>query len=227
MALGDQGNDGGDGGDRSDDPRLATGVPGPRRGAAGFDSSYQSTPPWDINRPQPAFVALAEAGEVRGRVLDIGCGTGEHALLAAGLGLEAVGVDAAPTAIAKAQEKAGQRGVTARFVVGDALDLRTSVPDLGFFDTVLDCGVFHVFEDHDRGPFAASLASVTAPGARYFLLCFSEHQPGDWGPRRVTQAEIRDTFTGDWRVDSIEPSRLVVTLLPDGVYAWRAALTRI
>jgi SAM-dependent methyltransferase len=71
-----------------------------------FDALYAGTPPWDIGRPQPAFLALAEAGQVRGRVLDVGCGTGEHALLAAKLklGLEATGVDVAAAAIAAARD---------------------------------------------------------------------------------------------------------------------------
>ena len=41
---------------------------------------YATTPPWDIGRPQPAFLALAEASAIQGRVLDVGCGTGEHRL---------------------------------------------------------------------------------------------------------------------------------------------------
>ena len=65
----------------------------------------EETPPWDISHAQPAFLRLAEAGELRGRVLDVGCGTGEHALMAAGLGLTATGVDAAPTAIGIAATK--------------------------------------------------------------------------------------------------------------------------
>src|SRR3982751_5325793 len=82
-----------------------------------FDAFYAGTPPWDIGRPQPAFLELAEAGRIRGRVLDAGCGTGEHALMAAGMGLEATGIDAAPAAIAVAERKAGERGLTVRFVV--------------------------------------------------------------------------------------------------------------
>jgi SAM-dependent methyltransferase len=45
-----------------------------------FDAAYHGTPPWEIGRPQPALAELAEAGALRGRVLDVGCGTGEHAL---------------------------------------------------------------------------------------------------------------------------------------------------
>ena len=77
-------------------------------------------PRWDIGRPQPALLALAEAGKVRGRVLDTGCGTGEHALMAARLGLDATGIDLAANALEQAVEKARERGLKARFVRHDA-----------------------------------------------------------------------------------------------------------
>jgi len=195
----------------------------PRR-AEDFDQFYEGTPPWEIGRPQPAFVALAQAGAITGRVLDAGCGTGEHALLAAALGLEATGVDAAPTAIARAEAKAKERGLEARFLVADVLDLER----LGeAFDTVLDSGLFHVFEDDDRARYVENLAAAVRPGGRYCMLCFSEHQPGDWGPRRVTQAEIRASFATGWRVDAIEAQRLEVTIDPGSVAAWLAVLTRV
>ena len=49
-----------------------------------WDRSYadgSAREQWDIGTPQPAIVALADAGLIRSPVLDVGCGTGENALL--------------------------------------------------------------------------------------------------------------------------------------------------
>jgi ubiquinone/menaquinone biosynthesis C-methylase UbiE len=201
------------------------GRPGPLRPRHkhDFDEMYTGTPPWDIGRPQPAFQALADAGAFQGKVLDVGCGTGEHGLMAAALGLETTGVDIAETAIASAKAKAEDRGLEVRFLVWDALDL----PGLGQpFDTVLDCGLFHIFDDTDRPQFLTSLRGAVRPGGRYFMLCFSDRQPGDWGPRRITEAELRQNFADGWRIDSLEPTIIDITLDPAGAQAWLVAMTR-
>jgi 2-polyprenyl-3-methyl-5-hydroxy-6-metoxy-1,4-benzoquinol methylase len=104
-----------------------------------WDASYtgDTSAPWDIGRPQPTFVRLADEGRLTGRLLDAGCGTGENALLAASRGADVTGIDVAPTAIARARAKASERGLTARFEVADALDLgRLSLT----VDTVIDSG---------------------------------------------------------------------------------------
>jgi SAM-dependent methyltransferase len=191
---------------------------------AEFEASYASTPPWDIGRPQPPFARLAAAGRLRGRALDIGCGTGEHALMAATAGCEATGIDIAPSAIRLAQAKANERGISARFMVGDARDLASRAE---MFDVVLDCGLFHVFDDEDRAPYVASLAAVTQPGSEYFMLCFSEHEPAGWGPRRVTQDEIGNAFAAGWRIASIEPTELDVTIREEPVQSWLASIVRV
>jgi cyclopropane fatty-acyl-phospholipid synthase-like methyltransferase len=189
-----------------------------------FEAVYAGTPPWDIGRPQPAFLRLAEAGILRGRVLDVGCGTGEHALMAASLGLDATGVDMSTAAIDLARRKADERGIDARFLVWDAFDL----PSLGEqFDTVLDCGLFHLFSDDERPRLVESLAAAVPAGGRYHLLCFSDRQPGDRGPRRVRQDEIRASFAQCWRVESIEPATIDVTIEPDGVAGWLALIVRV
>jgi SAM-dependent methyltransferase len=193
-----------------------------------FETMYSSTPPWDIGRPQPALAALAEDGAWRGRVLDAGCGTGEHALLAASLGLDATGVDSAPTAIEIARRKARDRSLPVRFVLASALELDS----LGErFDTVIDSGLFHVFDDEGRRRYVEALRAVVVPGGRCFVLCFSDRQRGQEGPRRVSEAEIRASFAEGWSVDAVEQAILAVNpntvdFAPAGAQAWRVALTR-
>lgn len=189
------------------------------------DDLYASPPPWDIGRPQPAFLALADAGVIQGRVLDVGCGTGEHVLMCAGLGLDATGVDLASRALRSAEEKARERGRTARLLRWDALKLAGLEES---FDTVLDCGLFHIFGGADRAAYVDSLRTAMRPGGRYFMLCFSDRQPGEWGRvHKLTRDEIEVTFADGWRVDSIEPSTIDITTDPDGIRAWLVALTRI
>jgi SAM-dependent methyltransferase len=188
-----------------------------------FDWYTAETPPWETGRPQPALRELAEAGAFRGRVLEVGCGTGEIALMAAALGLPTVGVDPASTAIDIARRKARERGLQARFLVGNAFELGKPGEQ---FDTVLDCGLFHVFSDPERVRYADTLATIMPPDARLFLLCFSDRHPPGIGPRRVSQDEIRATFAGGWRVDAIEPATLENNKYADGVPAWLATITR-
>jgi cyclopropane fatty-acyl-phospholipid synthase-like methyltransferase len=143
--------------------------------------------------------------------------------MAAAMGLDATGVDVASTAIEIAEGKAQERGLSARFLVCDALQL-TSLNEQ--FDTVLDCGLFHILKDDDRPRFADSLRAVMEPSGRYFMMCVSDRQPGDWGPRRVTQDEIRASFKAGWTVDSIEPGKFDLVTDNDGALMWLATITR-
>jgi SAM-dependent methyltransferase len=194
-----------------------------------WDEAYQQgNAPWDIGRPQPAILRIAEWGGLVEPVLDSGCGSGEHALLAASMGLEVRGVDVSRTAIEHARAKARSRGLSAEFMVGDVLELdqveRLEPP----FRTIIDTGCFHTFANADRPLYADSLAGVTDIGAVLHLLCFSEHTPGSDGPRRVTQGEIISTFSRDWSVESIEPDTFAVSTLWSGAApnAWLARIVR-
>jgi 2-polyprenyl-3-methyl-5-hydroxy-6-metoxy-1,4-benzoquinol methylase len=170
------------------------------------------------------FVELAHRGAFTGRVLDVGCGSGDNALMTAELGLDTTGVDAAPSGIALARQKAAERGLEARFLVQDVLELE----GLGEqFDTLLDCGLFHCFAPQDRVALVASLGAALRPGGRCFLMCFSDRQQGTWGPHRVSERELRESFAGGWRIDLLAPSRIAVTFNPGAAQAWLAALTRL
>jgi SAM-dependent methyltransferase len=192
--------------------------------AAGWDAMYAADVPagWDLGRPQPAFVRLADLGLFRGQVLDAGCGTGEHAMLAATGGADAIGIDVSPHAIRKARCKAAERRITVRFEVADALRLER----LGkTFDTVIDSALFHGFDDNSRARYVRGLESVTRPGSWCYLVCYSDRQLGDVSPRRVSQDEIRDAFTGGWAVTRIMPETYELNT-GYAAQAWLAAVCR-
>ena len=188
-----------------------------------FDDAYDGVPPWDIGRPQPEIVRLEGEGLIQREVLDVGCGTGENALFLAQRGHRVLGIDRATKAITRAKQKATARGLVAEFLVWDALKL----PGLSRgFDTVIDAGLFHVFADEERGTFVDCLGEVLKLGGRYLMLCFSDKEPGNWGPRRIKKAEIQRAFGGGWTVDSILPSRFATHLDDSGAHSWTVTISR-
>ena len=189
-----------------------------------FNESYIGTPPWDIGRPQPEFVRVAQEGGISGAVLDIGCGTGENAIFFAGIVPEVWGIDSAPLAIQKARKKALERNVSVKFDVGDALQLEGLKRK---FDTITDCGLFHIFSDQERRLFVNSLRAGLSDAGTYFMLCFSDKEPTDWGgPRRVSKGEITDTFRR-WKVNYIREARIYTTFHDEGGRGWLASVTRV
>jgi SAM-dependent methyltransferase len=172
-----------------------------------FEAAYAGEAPWDISRPQPALLAVAD--RIEGSVLDAGCGTGENLLALAARGHRCTGIDYLAEPIERARRKAAERGLTANFLVMDARELR-SLPEV--FDTVIDSGLFHVFDDADRRRYVDGLARVLRPGGRLFLLCFSDAEPGEQGPRRISLRELQEAFApaNGWTIEFAEPSRFEV-----------------
>lgn len=184
---------------------------------ATFRAAYARTPPWEIGRPQRAIVEAAEAGAMVGDVLDAGCGTGENAIYLASRGHAVLGVDVVSVAIERAVAKNTERRQTAEFKVHDALDLGSLDRQ---FDGVVDCGCFHTFSDDDRPRYVSSLYEALRRGGRLVLMCFSEAETREGGPRRVTQDELQDSFSDGWTIDSITPARFEANIFEDGARAW-------
>lgn len=168
-----------------------------------YDAAYRGPPPnWDVGHPQQAFVHLAEAGYIRGRVLDVGCGTGELSLFLASRGHEVLGIDFAPAAIETARAKARWRRVPAHFLVWDALDLGS----LGIrVDTVVDSAMLHLLGQAERGRFVDGLETVLGPGGRYFVLADARPPGGDPSRGGLSRADVDRLFPAadGWRVDFV------------------------
>jgi cyclopropane fatty-acyl-phospholipid synthase-like methyltransferase len=192
-----------------------------------FESMYSGKAPWDIGKPQPVFVEAAD--KVRGSVLDAGCGTGENALYFAQRGCSVVGIDFPEFPIQEARRKATARRLQAEFLRMDALTLDSFDRQI---DSVIDCGLFHVFSDEDRPRHVRGLAHVMKPGAKLFLACFSDEEPAGFGPRRVSRQELETAFAKGWKFESLQPARFEIvpefkdSFSPGGPKAWFAVIQR-
>ncbi|OBF38286.1 SAM-dependent methyltransferase [Mycolicibacterium peregrinum] len=166
-----------------------------------FDEAYESrTAPWVIGEPQPAIVELERTGLLGGKVLDVGCGAGEHTMLLTRLGYDVLGIDFSEHAVAQARENATQQGIDAHFAVADAT--RLGEAEGPRYDTIVDSALFHVFDDADRPRYVAALHRVCRPGATVHVLALSDAGRG-FGPQ-VSEEIIRQAFSEGWELESLE-----------------------
>jgi SAM-dependent methyltransferase len=164
-----------------------------------FDDAYKSrSAPWVIGEPQPAVVELQRAGWIRGKVLDIGCGTGEHTIMLSRLGCDVLGIDFAPHAVEQARSNAAAKGVDARFEVADAMNLG-SEPG---YQTIIDSALFHIFDDADRARYVSSLHVAVRPGGLVHVLALSDKGRG-FGPQ-VSETDIRGAFGDGWVLEALD-----------------------
>jgi SAM-dependent methyltransferase len=193
-----------------------------------FEEAYAGDAPWDIGKPQKSFVAVAD--QISGSVLDAGCGTGENALFFAERGCKVTGIDFLAEPIERAKKKALHRRLTVTFEVRDTLSLKDGSDK---FDNVIDSGLFHVFNDGDRQRYVEGLAHVLRAGGRLYLACFSDAEPGDVGPRRISKQELSEAFANGWTIESVTPIAFETNpnfkgaqFSPGGPKAWFAVVRR-
>jgi SAM-dependent methyltransferase len=153
--------------------------------------------------------ALCEAVDPHGgdRVLDVACGSGTAALVAARRYCDVTGIDFVPALIERARARAAADGLDADFQVADAQAL--PFPDARF-DVVLS--VYGVHFAPDQGRAASEMLRVCRPGGRVGLASpmaegwsggfFKTHAahapppPGSASPLRWGQEEGLDALLG-------------------------------
>ncbi len=111
------------------------------------------------------------------RVLDLACGTGDIALLAAAAGADVTALDITPRMIALARVKARARGARARFLVGDMTAL--PLPDACVDVVTTGYGLRNV---PDLDAALGEIHRVLKPGGRLLSLDFNRPS---WPPLRA------------------------------------------
>jgi SAM-dependent methyltransferase len=120
------------------------------------------------------------------RVLDLACGSGDHALRLAQRGLEVLGVDISASLIAHCRQQAGEAGLpAARFEQGDMRELAYE----GEFDAVLLLsGSFGFFDDATNADVLARVARALKPQGRLLIDVFDPASMVVRPPRRSWSA---------------------------------------
>jgi SAM-dependent methyltransferase len=160
--------------------------------------------PWDTGQVPEELSALIEGPGAlpRGRALDIGCGTGTHAVYMARAGWEVTAIDAVPRPLSQARARADAAGVSVDWILGDVARLHKLGLTPGF-TLIFDRGCFHGLDESQRGAYAAAADGLAASGATLLMLAFAPSRIPT-SPPGVEQSELVGRFAG-WQLVSAEP----------------------
>ena len=195
--------------------------------AKNWDSWYAVEPaPWEIDRPQPVLVELAVDGRLSGRVLDVGCGSWRERAPRRRTWREGTRYRHIPDGDQPRGREVPRRGVR-RSIPGRRCpsprsarrDVRRrhrqrNVPDHSMATSVR---CMRPAWPMSSVPVASSMSPASAIGS-------PASRDADSGPRRVSEDEIRTTFTRGWVVDEFR--ECLRERRPSPANAWLATIRR-
>ena len=148
--------------------------------------------PWDKGAAHPGLIAFLKSSPVHGRVLVPGCGTGHDVRALAATADEVVGLDIAPTAIARAKQQPAVGGESYR--LGDLFALPAKMR--GAFDVVFEHTCFCAIDPSLRESYVAAVAGALKPGGHLLAIFYLDPglDPGESGPPFGVTREQLDAF---------------------------------
>lgn len=152
-----------------------------------WDQAYQDNfTPWDKGLPSPPLVDWFSKNKVSGRVLVPGCGVGHDVMHLVSHGIDAIGLDIAPTAVERAKATYPQQAE--RFVVADLFSFQ------GEFDAVVEHTCLCALPPEWRERYRDAVASLLKPGGLLIGVFFidPEMDPGETGPPfGISEADLK------------------------------------
>ena len=168
--------------------------------------------PWEKGAPHPALIDFLKSNPVHGCVLVPGCGTGHDVRALAATADEVVGLDIAPSAIARAKLQPSVGGE--RYQLGDLFALPQKLR--GVFDVVFEHTCFCAIDPSLREKYVSAVASALKRGGHLLAIFYLDPglDPGEPGPPHgVTREELdrffSPTFTllREWQPAATYPGR--------------------
>ncbi len=165
-----------------------------------WDECYQKGDVfWDKGMPALAMKQYLERHPVSGRALVPGCGRGHEVALAVEFGLDAIGLDIAPTAVAEARALYPQ--LTERFVIGNLFDPPTELR--GAFDLVLEHTCMSALPPTLRADYRRGIDQTLRPGGLLIGVWYINpaRDPGAEGPPFPLPVEaLTELFSGGYEI---------------------------
>jgi cyclopropane fatty-acyl-phospholipid synthase-like methyltransferase len=166
-----------------------------------YATSDVATLPWYSPDLDADIDRTLKAHRLHGiRILDLGTGPATQAMNLARRGFDVIGTDISESAIKKAKASAKKAGLSITFRVDNVLKSKLA-PNL--VDAIMDRGVFHVLPKDKRPVYVETVSRVLRPNGWLFLKCFSDKEPGTWGPYRIAKEELLAYFRGSFKVLSV------------------------
>ena len=159
--------------------------------------------PWESGEVPVELRALVEgAGALPvGRALDLGCGTGTHAVYLAARGWHVTAIDNVESALRRARDRAAAREVTVDWVNADV----TLLAQLGLapgFTLVFDRGCYHGLDGRQRDAYAAAVTDLARPGATLLMWAMAPNRR-PFEPAGADVADITRHF-GRWELSGTD-----------------------
>ena len=155
--------------------------------------------PWETGAVPDELRAFAEgpAALAAGRALDLGCGTGTHAVYLATHGWDVTAIDNVGRALRRARDRAAAANVTVDWVEADVSGLAQLELQPGFA-LVFDRGCYHGLDARQRDSYVAGVTALTTRGATLVLWAMAPNRR-PLEPSGADAAEIAGRF-GAWEL---------------------------
>jgi SAM-dependent methyltransferase len=162
--------------------------------------------PWDTGQPSSELQRVLRRNSIQPcRALELGCGTGTNSVWLAQQGFEVTGIDLAPLAVERAEQRAHAAGVKVHFVVADVLHLPDPGGPFGFF---FDRGCYHAVRLEAPEQYAPAVVRQLVAGGRGLILAGNARGPHDPGPPAVTEEQINDELGSAFQILCLHELRL-------------------
>ena len=173
---------------------------------------------WNKGAPSPPLKQYLERHNVRGRALVPGCGHGHEVALAVEHGLDAIGMDIAPTGVAEARSL--YPNLAERFVTGNLFHPPEEMSDA--FDVVLEHTCLSALPPNLRADYRQGIDLTLRRGGLLIGVWFINPalDPGEEGPPYpLSMAELTELFVDGYVVEE--------DYMPDVAFAGREGRERV